>query len=64
MTETTSVTIHQPEEPVIPFPSEEKTTIPCKIPTRTRVKDYGKKGESYDHLLNRLLDELDTLRKK
>jgi hypothetical protein len=37
----------------------DKTTIPCKKTTRIRVKDYGKKGESYDHLLNRIMDMIE-----
>ena len=41
----------------------DKTTIPCKKTTRIRVKDYGKKGESYDHLLNRILDKLEETEK-
>ena len=40
---------------------KDKTTIPCKIPTRMRVKEYGKKGESYDHLINRKFDEMEVL---
>ena len=42
---------------------KDKTTIPCKKTTRIRVKDLGKKGESYDHLINRKLDELEKLEK-
>lgn len=38
----------------------DKTTIPCKKSTRIRVKDLGKKGESYDHLLNRIMDNIKT----
>ena len=37
--------------------NKDKTTIPCKKTTRIRIKDLGKKGESYDHLLNRILDD-------
>jgi len=42
----------------------DKTTIPCKKVTRIRFKDFGKKGESYDHLMNRTLDELEKLREE
>jgi len=35
---------------------KDKTTIPCKKSTRIRIKDLGKKGESYDSLLNRIID--------
>ena len=52
------------EEPAVPYVETDKTTIPCKKPTRVRVKDYGKKGESYDDLMNRLLNELDDFRSK
>lgn len=45
-------------ETIDPKPDKDKTTIPCKKTTRIRVKDLGKKGESYDHLLNRILDSV------
>ena len=32
------------------------TTIPLTKPTRDRLRGLGKKGESYDQLLNRLMD--------
>jgi len=32
-------------------------TISLKEPTRTRLKGFGVFGESYDDLINRLLDE-------
>ena len=32
------------------------TTIPLTKPTRDRLRALGKKGESYDVLLNRLMD--------
>ena len=42
---------------IVAKPDEkDKTTIPCKKTTRVRIKDLGKKGESYDHLLNRIMD--------
>lgn len=56
-------------EPITAVPTavidedKDKTTIPCKKTTRIRVKDLGKKGESYDHLINRKLDELEKLEK-
>ena len=33
-----------------------RTTIPLTPETRDRLKALGKKGETYDALLNRLLD--------
>ena len=33
------------------------TGIQLKTSTRERLKDEGKKGESYDEVINRLLDE-------
>lgn len=32
------------------------TTIPLQKRTRDRLRAYGRKGETYDALLNRLLD--------
>ena len=37
----------------------EKTTIPVSKKVRERLKKYGNKGETYDELLNRLLDEVE-----
>jgi hypothetical protein len=39
----------------------ELTTIPIFKATRERVKVLGHKGESYDLILNRILDEVDYL---
>jgi hypothetical protein len=36
----------------------DKTTIPIKKITRDRIKAYGKKGESWDDLMNRIMDEI------
>ncbi len=33
-----------------------RTTIPLEKETRDRLKDLGKKGETYDELVNRLID--------
>jgi len=33
------------------------TTIPLRKATRDRLRSLGKKGESYDALLHRLMDE-------
>ena len=33
------------------------TTVPLTKTTRDRLRSLGKKGESYDALLNRLMDE-------
>ena len=35
----------------------ELTTIPIQKLTRDRLRNVGRKGESWDKLLNRLLDE-------
>lgn len=40
------------------------TTIKIKNETRDRLTKEGKFGESYDQLLNKILDELIELRKK
>ena len=42
------------------MPEEEKetlTTIKVKKATRTRLADYGKKSETFDQIVVRLLDE-------
>lgn len=36
------------------------TTIPLTKATRDRLRSAGKKGESYDTLINRLLDALES----
>ena len=36
-----------------------RSTVEIKKETRERLKGYGKKGETYDKLLNRLLDDVD-----
>lgn len=33
------------------------TTIQLEEKTRDRLKEFGKKGESYDELLNKILDD-------
>lgn len=35
------------------------TTIPVKKSVRDRLKQYGVKGETYNDILNRLMNELD-----
>jgi len=35
---------------------DETTQIPCKKSTRQRLRDIGRKGETYDELLNRLIE--------
>jgi hypothetical protein len=40
---------------------EENTTIALKKSTRDRLKKYGKKGDSWNTLLNELMDEVDML---
>lgn len=43
---------------------ENITTIRLLPETRDRFKEYGKKGESFDTLINRILDEVDSARSK
>lgn len=38
---------------------KEITTIPLTKRTRDRLRALGRKGESYDALLNRLMDDAD-----
>jgi len=38
---------------------KDKTTIPLKKTTRDRIKDFGKKGESWDDLVNRIMDKVE-----
>ena len=38
-----------------------RTTVPLEQRTRDRLKRYGSKGESYDQVLNRLMDFLEEL---
>ena len=40
-------------------PKSQKTTIPLFKGTRDRVKDFGKKGESWDSLMNRIMDTIE-----
>ncbi|HEV8360138.1 MAG TPA: hypothetical protein VGR28_06760 [Candidatus Thermoplasmatota archaeon] len=37
---------------------DQLTTIPLRKATRDRLKDFGGKGETYDTILNRLMDAL------
>jgi len=37
------------------------TTIKVKKDTRDKLKDRGKKGESYDEIINRLIDRVDGM---
>jgi hypothetical protein len=37
-------------------PKTDKTTIPMRKKTRDRVKAFGRKGESWDELENRIMD--------
>jgi hypothetical protein len=51
------------EDPIItntPSPSvpKDKTTIPVRKSTRDELKSMGKKDESYDKLLHRMMDKL------
>lgn len=35
---------------------KDTTTIQLEIPTRERLMDIGKKGETYDDIINKLID--------
>jgi len=35
------------------------TTIPLTKKTRDRLRTFGRKGESYDALLNRMMDKME-----
>ena len=37
-----------------------ETSIPLDKATRDRLKDFGKKGETWIELLNRLMDEIEN----
>ncbi len=39
---------------------KDKTTVPMKKVSRDRVRSYGRKGESWDSLANRIMDELEA----
>lgn len=39
------------------------TSIRVKTETRDRLNDVGKRGESYDDIINRILDELELKKK-
>lgn len=41
---------------------DKKTTIPTVISTRERLKIYGKKGETWNNLIIRLLNEYDEMK--
>ena len=48
------------------MPEEEKetlTTIKVKRATRARLADYGKKSETFDQIVVRLLDEVEKKNK-
>jgi hypothetical protein len=40
------------------MPDDKITTIKLKTATRGRLADYGKKSETFDQIVNRLLDEV------
>ena len=40
-----------------------KTTIPIESETRERLRKFGVKGESWDTLLNRIIDKLERKEK-
>lgn len=35
---------------------QERTTLPVRKTTRNRLRTYGRKGESYDEILRRLME--------
>ena len=41
------------------MPKKDIAVIQLRTATRERLKEIGKKGESYDAIINRLLDEYD-----
>jgi hypothetical protein len=43
---------------------KEKSSVAVEKATRLRLDKMGLRGESFDALINRLLDELEDLRKK
>ena len=42
------------------MPLKDVSVIQLKPDTRKRLKEIGKKGESYDTLVNRILDDRDN----
>ena len=42
------------------MPKKDITVIQLRTVTRERLKELGKKGESYDTIINRILDERDN----
>ena len=39
------------------------TNVRMKISTRERIAEFGKKGQTYDEILNILMDEYEEVRK-
>ena len=50
------ITTHHCQTPGERIRLSDLTTIPLTKPTRDRLRSLGKKGESYDQLLVRLMD--------
>jgi hypothetical protein len=44
--------------------NRKRTTISLNHEVYSRLERYGKFGESFDHLIKRILDELDGARRK
>jgi hypothetical protein len=42
------------------MPKKDVAVIQLRIATRERLKEIGKKEESYDDIINRILDERDN----
>jgi hypothetical protein len=45
------------------MPTEKPTSIKLKPSTRDRLAEFGKKTETFDEIVNRLLNEIETCRK-
>jgi len=45
------------------MPEEKLTTIKISTTTRARLADYGKKSETFDQIVIRLLDEVEMCRR-
>ena len=45
------------------MPDEKLTTIKLKTSTRARLADFGKKSETFDQIVMRLLQEVEACKK-
>jgi len=46
------------------MPEDKLTTIKLTKPTRAKLADFGKKSETFDQIVMRLLNEVETCRKE